>query len=201
MSAARHGRRQALEGETELQVLEDLPLEAPGEDTGALSSDAGARRRAGHDRASQTGVVAQLRIIGTDPPGRGCGDHTNVHVGIQHRRNPDQVVPADTEPVVLTAEITVIEGDDTIDVRGPCVQGRPGDRFVYLTWGEADANGTFEMFRRAKLMLDAIDHATLAAARRDGYVLEARLGLTDECGLPRCAAVRPPTVTWTATRR
>ena len=142
-----------------------------------------------------------LRIIGTDLPGRGCGDHTNVHVGIQRKRESDQVVSADEERVVFSAEITVVDRDGTPDFRGPCVQGRPGDRFVYLTWGDVDSNGdvrTFAMFRRAKLMLAAVDLETVRSADQPGKALEARLTLTDACGLPRCAAVRPPEITWTA---
>lgn len=53
------------------------------------------------------------------------------------------------------------------------------------------------MFRRAKLMLDGVDPATLRAAARSGTLL-GRLGLTDVRGGPLCAAVRPPLVTWSA---
>lgn len=140
-----------------------------------------------------------LRIIGTDPPGRVCSDHTNVHVGIQHGRDPDQIVPADTDPACFTAEVTVVEGrNGEPDFRGPVVQGRPGDRFVYLTWGELSATGTFSMFRRAKLMLDAVDPTVIHTADAGGAVLQARLGLTDRCGMPVCAAIRPPHITWTS---
>lgn len=142
-----------------------------------------------------------LRIVGTDPPGRSCcGPQSNVHVGIQIRREPDQVVPADVDPATFTAEIDIVDKEGGLDLRGPCVQGRPDDRFVYLTWGEVDADGGFEMFRRAKLMFDAVDADILARAQGDG-VLEARLGLTDEIGQPRCAAMRPPLVTWSVTDR
>lgn len=139
-----------------------------------------------------------LRIVGTDPPGRSCGDHANVHVGIQHGRDPDQVVPADTGPMCFTAEVTVVDRNGVPDFRGPVVQGRPGARFVYLTWGDVDDAASFTMFRRAKLMLDAIDPEVIRAANETGAVLEARLGLTDGCGMPACAAVRPPRITWTA---
>jgi len=148
-------------------------------------------------RSSGQNRLVLLRIIGTDPPGRVCGDHANVHVGIQHGRDPDQVVPADTDPVCFTAEVTVVVGrDGEPDFRGPVVQGRPGGRFVYLTWGELSATGTFAMFRRAKLMLDAVDPTVIRAADAVGQVLEARLGLTDRCGMPVCAAIRPPDITW-----
>jgi hypothetical protein len=53
------------------------------------------------------------------------------------------------------------------------------------------------MFRRAKLWLDSIDRTTLVAAQESGELV-ARLGLTDSCGHPLCAAVRPPLVEWTA---
>ena len=53
------------------------------------------------------------------------------------------------------------------------------------------------MFRRAKLMLDAVPPDVLRAAERSGSLV-ARLGLTDAKGGPLCAAVRPPVVTWSA---
>jgi hypothetical protein len=46
-------------------------------------------------------------------------------------------------------------------------------------------------------MLDGVPPAVLGAAVASG-VLIGRLGLTDEKGNPRCAAVRPPLIEWTA---
>jgi hypothetical protein len=60
----------------------------------------------------------------------------------------------------------------------------PGARFVYLTWGDVAADGSFTMFRRAKLK-----HAD------DTWQVIARVDLTDECGGPRCARLRPPALT------
>ncbi|CAM5738556.1 hypothetical protein SALBM311S_09507 [Streptomyces alboniger] len=57
-------------------------------------------------------------------------------------------------------------------------------------WGTVDDAGVFTMFRRAKLMLDAIPADALAAAR-DG-LLVGRLGLTDPLGDPVCAPGRTP---------
>ena len=53
------------------------------------------------------------------------------------------------------------------------------------------------MFRRAKLELDAIDPATLDAARRYGTLI-ASLKLTDTKGHLLAAAVRPPHIHWSA---
>jgi hypothetical protein len=41
--------------------------------------------------------------------------------------------------------------DGSIDFRGPLVSGRRGDRFLYLNWGTVAPDGTFQMFRRAKV--------------------------------------------------
>ena len=76
------------------------------------------------------------------------------------------------------------------------MQGRRGERCIYLTWGDVGADGAFTMFRRAKLMLGAIDPAVVAAANRPGHLLEAQLGLTDAKGGPLCARVVPPSITW-----
>ena len=46
--------------------------------------------------------------------------------------------------------------------------------------------------------LRAIDADVLDAAARPGHRLEATLSLTGGDGGPRCAAVRPPAISWTA---
>jgi hypothetical protein len=90
---------------------------------------------------------------------------------------------------VWTTEIRPLAKDGALDFRGPAVQGRPGARFVYLTRGNVGADGSFTMFRRAKLMLEDLEPLV------DGPGTErvvATVDLTDECGGPRCARLRPP---------
>jgi hypothetical protein len=53
------------------------------------------------------------------------------------------------------------------------------------------------MFRRAKLMFGDIPTALLRDAYENGGLLVGELGLTDECGDPKCARVRPPDIVWT----
>lgn len=81
------------------------------------------------------------------------------------------------------------------DVRGRYIQGRPGERFIYLNWGTPNGDGRMDMFRRAKLMLDAVPGEVLAKAATSG-VLVGRLRLTDAKGQPLCASVRPPAIDW-----
>lgn len=141
-----------------------------------------------------------MRIEGTDLPGRACGtdrQHENVHVGVQRGREPYGLVPGDAESATWEFELAVKPGDGgSIDVGGPFAQGRKGDRFLYLTWGSVGPDGTFDMFRRAKLHIADVDPGTLAWAAAGEATLVGRLGLTDDCGLPLCARVHPPTVTW-----
>ena len=62
-------------------------------------------------------------------------------------------------------DVAVVGTAGDRDFRGPAVQGKRGERFVYLTWGDVAADGAFAMFRRAKLMLADVDARLLDAAR------------------------------------
>lgn len=119
----------------------------------------------------------------------------NVHVGVQLRREPAQLVRADATQARWEFDVDVVRNDDLVDFRGAAVQGRRGERFVYLTWGNVDEAHRFEMFRRAKLMLDRIDPVLIESATRVGC-LAATVDLTDDRGGPRCARVDPPALAW-----
>jgi hypothetical protein len=135
-----------------------------------------------------------LQIRGHHLPGRVWRSrdeyYDNIHVGIQIGKQPRDLVRGDAGSSSWTIEIEVVSRDDGLDFRGAAVQGRRGARFVYLTWGDVGEDGSFAMFRRAKLMLE--DLAPLAA---DAVRVIARVDLTDECGAPRCARLKPPALT------
>lgn len=140
----------------------------------------------------------RVRIEGTALPGRHCGSYTEVHVAVQWRREPFEPVAGDAERATWEFDVTTKAGPGGgTDIGGPFAQGRRGERFLYLTWGTAEPDGGFAMFRRAKLMVDDIDPDALARAARGEGALVGRLGLTDSCGMPVCARVRPPAITWT----
>ncbi|MFI7343025.1 DUF5990 family protein [Streptomyces sp. NPDC050085] len=150
----------------------------------------------------------RIRIEATDLPGRTCAApaaegvtaYPNVHVGVQRRGRPGELLglqPGDAPAATWTLDTTAEQTPAGTDVRGPYVQGGPGRRFVHLSWGSVDDAGAFAVFRRAKLLLDAVPADVLAAAARTG-LLVGRLGLTDARGMPLCARVVPPVVTWTA---
>ncbi|MDX3309222.1 DUF5990 family protein [Streptomyces sp. NPDC054884] len=124
----------------------------------------------------------------------------NIHVAVQRRDRPAELLdpqPGDAPSATWTLECATSTTPAGIEVAGPHVQHRLGRRFVYLSWGTVDEAGVFTMFRRAKLMLDAVPADVLAAAAREG-LLVGRLGLTDAHGGPLCARVEPPRITWTA---
>ncbi|WP_067133300.1 DUF5990 family protein [Microtetraspora malaysiensis] len=147
-----------------------------------------------------------IRIEALALPGRECGQapgfpgYRNIHVGVQRRERRDELLNlhrGDAPSAVWELEVTATHRETGWDLRGPFVQGRPGGRFVYLSWGTVDDAGVFSMFRRAKLWFDGIPADVLDAAVDNG-LLVARLGLTDSRGQPLCAAIRPPLVEWSA---
>ncbi len=119
----------------------------------------------------------------------------NAHVGVQIRRDPAQLVRADESETRWELEVEVVSKDGALDFRGPAVQGKRGDRFIYLTWGDVGPDDGFEMFRRAKLMLDRVDPEVIESAAEAGC-LEAVVDLTSDDGGPRCARVDPPAIVW-----
>ena len=130
----------------------------------------------------------RLVIEGTNLPGRTCGSYRDIHVGLQLRREPVELVAADAAEARWEVDVEVVERDGERDFRGPAVQGKRGERFVYLTWGEV-RDGTFSMFRRAKLMLNDVPDTAVQAVL-------AQVDLTDECGMPRCARLMAPALEW-----
>jgi hypothetical protein len=149
----------------------------------------------------------QIRIEGHDLPGASCGPspestggYHGIAVAVQRRNKPAELtglVRGDAPSATWTLSCTATRTPRGLDLTGPYIQGPPGGRFIYLSWGTVGADAGFAMFRRAKLMLDAVPTAVANEAVERG-VLVGRLGLTDGKGNPVCAAVRPPAIDWSA---
>jgi hypothetical protein len=154
--------------------------------------------------------AVQIRIEGFDLPGRSCGPgpdyphgHHNIHVAVQGRKGQQDLiglVPADVTSATWQLDCDMASPPPAVDLRGPQIQGSPGKRFVYISWGVVDEADGFKMFRRAKIWLDAVPGDIMEAACNLG-VLVGRLGLTDDHDWPLCAAVRPPRIRWSAAPR
>ena len=144
-----------------------------------------------------------IHVEGTSLPGRSCnpapdtGLYENVHVGIGPRNDPLELFPGDAPSTTWRFEVRPIRATDgSIDFRGPLVSGRRGDRFLYLNWGTVAEDGTFKLFRRAKIGLSELD-PRLARRALDGQSgLHCKIYLTDAKGNPICARLRPPAIEW-----
>ena len=140
-----------------------------------------------------------LRIVGRRLPGTSCGPYRDVRVALALKvgYEPKEGVPADVPEATWETQMEVRERDGVPAFRGPAVNGPPCERFVYLTWTGRKGAGPQEMFRRAKLRLDAIPSEVLAKALESGLLL-GDLQLTALDGMPVCASVRPPAIEWSA---
>ena len=138
-----------------------------------------------------------VRIIGERLPGMRCGPYSEIQVGMPQKVgcDPDELVPADVARATWETSVEVREQEGRPAFRGRAVNGPPRQRFLYLTWIGREGRAKAAMFRRAKLRLDAVPADVLAKALRSG-VLVGRLALTDCDGMPVCASVRPPAITW-----
>jgi hypothetical protein len=149
----------------------------------------------------------QILIEGSKLPGACCGPspdspcgYHNIHVGVQRRDRRDELlglVRGDAPSATWTLDCTALPSPSGVDVKGPYIQGPPGGRFIYLSWGTVDDARGFTLFRRAKLWLDAIPVTVIENALELG-LLVGRLGLTDRQGNPLCAGVRAPLIEWSA---
>jgi hypothetical protein len=145
-----------------------------------------------------------IRIEGFDLPGRTIkalphlpNGHDNIHVAVQGRKGEQDLLaltPGDAPAAHWEIEAQIV-ARSPLDLRGPQLHGKPGHRFIYLSWGAVDQPDSFTMFRRAKLWLDTVPEDISAGAVERGKLL-GRLALTDPKGLPVCASVRPPWITW-----
>jgi hypothetical protein len=173
-------------------------------DSGADQAGGSVARRPGRERFHTVGML--IRIEGSDLPGLTCGPgadfpggHDNIHVAVQGRKGQQDLfglVPGDV-PVARWDLHAAVASPSPLDLRGPQIQGGPGRRFIYLSWGVVGHNGSFTMFRRAKIWLDAVPGDVQAAALGAGRLV-GRMGLSDTKGGPVCAAVRPPRIVWSA---
>ncbi len=183
-------------GSSEHDEVEALlaPLTSPGRGSAPAS-----RSRSG---GLPEGEAVTFEIVGTDLPGRSCGPglegrmYDNVHVGLWSRSGPVELVRGDAAVARWRFQASVRRDEDGLDIRGPFVAGRRGERSLGLVWGTLGDDDGFDVFRAAKLRLSDLDPVLVTRVLEGGGRLVCSLGLTDEQGHPRCASVRPPSITW-----
>ena len=83
-----------------------------------------------------------IEIRGRDLPAPACCGYTDVAVGVQRGREVVDVRPVGAGPVAWAFDVPDVHTrDGAPDVRGPYVHGRPGGRFLYLSWAGAGPTG------------------------------------------------------------
>ena len=128
-----------------------------------------------------------LRIVMEDPvPG--------VAIAVQKGASgkAELVPPASAAPQELVFEFDVTVAGALPDGRprflGPCVQGPPTARFVYLCVGQAAGQASSPWLRRVKVPLGALGWSVIDALA-PGQRLTARIAGRARDGGPACATV------------
>lgn len=150
--------------------------------------------------SGQAGVgmsTVPVRIIGRRLPGLHWSGRKGIHLGVQRGSEVVGLVRGDEGEATFDIEVELlVDAEGVADFRGPYVHGRRSERFIYLSWGEVDAEGTFTMFQRVKLPLSPLIEQHGVDAVRSSRRVHAFLELTDPKGRPVAASVRPPWVFW-----
>jgi len=127
-----------------------------------------------------------LRITVVDPP-------PNLSWALQLGRD-ELVKPTASTGARVSFDflVEVVAGDSVgaFRLRGPAVQGRPGERFVYLCVGTYAGQVGASASGRAKISLEGITRELLDAVRaKSSGVLEAQFAGTAQDGGPSRASV------------
>lgn len=132
---------------------------------------------------SEAGQELILRIVVVDPP-------QGVAFAVQRGREELEAAQvARGSKLRFDVQVQVRGNLGAVDFRGPAVQGRRGDRFVYLNSGTFAGQPDSCWSRRAKLKLGSITPQLVERARESSAVLEARIAGKAKDGGPACATV------------
>lgn len=146
-----------------------------------------------------------VEIRGTNPPGRRCnpapehGPYEDVNVGLGRHTDPVGLVPGDTEDAFWRIEVRVVMPDGELDYRGPQVEGKRGNRYIYINWLNREIRGQLRLFRRGKIVLNGLDPKLVERAESTGAALTCTVNLTNERGHPTTGFFRSHELDWRLT--
>lgn len=120
-----------------------------------------------------------------------------VYLGIQRGTDVIEQVPASRRRVVFRPEFRIGKRPDgSPNFLGPFAQGRPADRFFYLSWGVKTEPEQFAMFRRLKIRLTHLAWPQIDRALESDEPIVVRLKLTDDLGGPACGTPDDSRIKW-----
>ncbi len=146
----------------------------------------------------------KLKVMCSQLPGLRFEDPYNhepklkapVYLGIQRGTEVIDQVPADRHRAVFYPEFQIRKKPDgSPNLLGPYAQGRPLDRFFYLSWG-VKRSDRFEMFRRLKIRLTHLQWPQIDRALDADEPIVVKLRLTDDRGGPLCGTPDSARITW-----
>jgi hypothetical protein len=111
-------------------------------------------------------------------------------------RDPIGVVPADIRQAEWQVPVQVVWRDRRPDFRGPHIDGKRGDRHIYLDWFNREPDGELRLFRRGKVMVEGIDPGLVEQAEATGARLVCTVNLTNQKGLPSTARFGAADLDW-----
>ena len=120
-----------------------------------------------------------------------------VYLGIQRGTEVIAQVPASRHRVVFYPEFRIGKRPDgSPNFLGPYAQGRPADRFFYLSWGVKTEPEQFAMFRRLKIRVTHLAWPQIDRALDLDEPIVVRLKLTDDDGGPACGTPDDTRIKW-----
>ncbi|MEM7221477.1 MAG: DUF5990 family protein [Pseudomonadota bacterium] len=138
------------------------------------------------------GQISVKLICRDFPKGEG------LHLGIQEGKEVTDLRPLEGKEIIFEApfRLGARKKDGGPNFLGAYAQGTPGERFLYLNWGQLQGDGSFDYPSRAKVHLSHISWQDIEKADKAGKPLTAELTMTDQRGNPICATVRPENISW-----
>lgn len=99
----------------------------------------------------------ELQINLGPMPTTWCTDLAALSLGLQSGRDDIVRGTETSDGVRFDVVVGIKQGrDGAPDFKGPLVHGRPGERFLYLSWGEVTAHSEHDAFRRLKVYLSPV---------------------------------------------
>jgi Family of unknown function (DUF5990) len=141
-------------------------------------------------------VSIAVVIEGVSLPGSSFGPYHDVRAGMGPEPHAQSLVAGDADSATWRFKIVAKRSPDGgFDAAGSYVNGRRGERFLYINWIGTLPDGRVEGFRRAKLPLRDAPIQDLVALG-PAAELVGRIRLTDRKGGPACATIHSPDLEW-----
>lgn len=141
--------------------------------------------------------TVEISIVCVNLPGRKFGALDGVRLGVQKGTEVIEDVSGDAKTVTFLCPLRIgnARGKSAPNFLGPYSQGKVGERFIYLSWGDR-MHGIWAQFRRAKLMLNHLTWDNIEKSISTGEPIEVIVQMTDRKGEPVCATLRADNIEW-----